>query len=128
MQKITEKFRREVGTSKNHIEYINMFKAYRYRIKPDPEQIQLLESSFGCARFIYNHFLELKISLYASGKQKLTKYDMDAKLKALKEEHPWLKEVNSQSLQAVTMNLDSAFGRFFKEKKGFPSSSLTQTR
>jgi len=97
-----------------------VFKAYRYRIKPDPEQIQLLESSFGCARFIYNHFLALKISMYASGKQKLSKYDMDAKLKSLKEEHPWLKEVNSQSLQAVTMNLDSAFSRFFKEKKGFP--------
>jgi putative transposase len=58
--------------------------------------------------------------MYASGKQKLTKYDMDARLKALKEEHPWLKDVNSQCLQAATANLDAAFTRFFREKNGFP--------
>lgn len=97
-----------------------MFKAYRYRIKPNQEQIQLMESSFGCARFVYNYFLELKKEMYANGQHKLSKYDMDANIKELKEEYPWLKEVNSQLLQAVTANLDSAFSRFFKEKKGFP--------
>ena len=97
-----------------------MMKAYRYRIKPNSEQIALFESSFGCVRFIYNHFLELKTGMYANGKQKLTKYDMDARLKVLKEEYPWLKEVNSQALQAATANLDAAFSRFFREKKGYP--------
>jgi putative transposase len=97
-----------------------MFKAYKYRIKPNQEQIQLIESSFGCARFVYNYFLELKTEMYVNGKQKLTKFEMDAKLKELKEEHHWLTNVNSQALQAVTANLDSAFSRFFKEKKGFP--------
>ena len=97
-----------------------MFKAYRYRIKPNEEQIRLMESSSGCARFVYNHFLELKKEMYANEQQKLSKYDMDVKIKELKEEYPWLKEVNSQLLQAVTANLDSAFSRFFKEKKRFP--------
>jgi putative transposase len=45
---------------------------------------------------------------------------MDARLKALKEEYPWLKEVNSQALQAATANIDAAFSRFFREKKGYP--------
>ncbi|WP_346434759.1 RNA-guided endonuclease TnpB family protein [uncultured Methanoculleus sp.] len=37
-----------------------------------------------------------------------------------KEEYPWLTEVNSQSLQSANKNLDNAFTRFFREKKGFP--------
>jgi putative transposase len=32
----------------------------------------------------------------------------------------WLSEVDSQSLQMAVRNLDNAFTRFFKEKKGFP--------
>ena len=33
----------------------------------------------------------------------------------------WLLEVNSQSLQMALRNLDNAFTRFFREKKGFPN-------
>ncbi len=39
----------------------------------------------------------------------------------LKREHEWLKEVNSQSLLNSLINLESAFTRFFREKKGFPN-------
>jgi len=35
-------------------------------------------------------------------------------------ETSFLKEVNSLSLQAAITNLDNAYRRFFKEKKGFP--------
>lgn len=35
-------------------------------------------------------------------------------------EYPWLADVNSQSLQYANRNLDNAFTRFFREKKGFP--------
>jgi len=38
----------------------------------------------------------------------------------LKSEHVWLNEVNSQSLQGATLNLENAFTHFFREKKGFP--------
>ncbi len=38
----------------------------------------------------------------------------------LKVEYEWLKDINSQSLQGATLNLDNAFTRFFREKKGFP--------
>ncbi|MGI6022779.1 MAG: RNA-guided endonuclease TnpB family protein [Methanoculleus sp.] len=52
--------------------------------------------------------------------RKLSCYDLNNRLPALKEEHPWLKEGNSQSLQSANKNLDNAFTRFFREKKGFP--------
>ena len=50
-------------------------------------------------------------------------YNIQAKwLTELKkqEEFKWLREINSQSLQASLKHLDLAFKRFFKEKKGFP--------
>ncbi|MGB4174004.1 MAG: RNA-guided endonuclease TnpB family protein, partial [Candidatus Methanoculleus thermohydrogenotrophicum] len=71
-------------------------------------------------RFVYNHSLEQKIRVYEQEGRKLSCFDLNNQLPALKEEHPWLKEVNSQSLQSANKNLDNAFTRFFREKKGFP--------
>jgi len=41
-------------------------------------------------------------------------------LPALKIEFPFLQEVHSQPLQMASRNLDNAFTKFFREKKGFP--------
>ena len=38
----------------------------------------------------------------------------------LKEIYPWLKEVNSQSLQQASKNLNSAYNHFFNDGSGFP--------
>jgi len=49
---------------------------------------------------------------------------IDKKLPGLKIENPFLKDVNAQSLQGMTKRVDSAFKRFFREKKVFLSLSL----
>ena len=41
-------------------------------------------------------------------------------LTKLKKEFPWLKESDSTSLQTTLKDLDSAYQKFFKEKKGYP--------
>ncbi|WP_235809546.1 transposase [Methanofollis ethanolicus] len=64
--------------------------------------------------------MEQKIRAYEQEGRKLSCFDLNNRLPALKEEHPWLKDVNSQSLQSANKNLDNAFTRFFREKKGFP--------
>ena len=40
-----------------------MDKAYRYRIYPNKSQKILLARTFGCVRFVYNHFLNKKQKL-----------------------------------------------------------------
>jgi len=104
-------------------------KAYKFRIYPNAEQKIALHKHFGHCRFVYNHFLAERIAFYEANKGKpkgakkgLTYNDNAASLTKLKkkEETIWLKEVNSQSLQTSLRNLDSAYKRFFKEKKGFP--------
>lgn len=95
-------------------------RAYKYRIYPNNEQRQKIAQHFGYTRFVYNWGLETKISAYQKDKESLAYFDLANRLKSLKEENPWLKEVDSQSLQMALRNLDNAYTRFFREKKGFP--------
>jgi len=97
-----------------------MLQAYKYRMYPSREQVALLMKHIHACRFVYNHSLEQKIRAYEQHGQKLSCFDLNNCLPALKKEYPWLAEVNSQSLQIANKNLDNAFTRFFREKKGFP--------
>ena len=97
-----------------------MLRAYRYRLSPNSEQSILLNKHFGSVRFLYNFALAKKTAAYQTEGKSLSRYDIQAELPALKVEHEWLKEINSQSLQSALLNLDSAYTRFFREKKGFP--------
>ncbi|MGE4375450.1 MAG: IS200/IS605 family element RNA-guided endonuclease TnpB [Methanoculleus sp.] len=97
-----------------------MLQAYKYRMYPNRAQVASLMQHIHACRFVYNYSLEQKIRAYEQDGRKLSCYDLNNRLPALKEEHPWLKEVNSQSLQSANKNLDNAFTRFFREKKGFP--------
>ena len=40
-----------------------MEKAYKFRFYPTKTQIKILNSTFGCVRYVYNHFLDLKQKL-----------------------------------------------------------------
>jgi len=97
-------------------------RAYKYRLYPNKAQQELLAKHFGCCRYIYNYALNKKIEVYAKDKKTLSRFDIQKDLVVMKksEETEWLKEVNSQSLQASLANLDQAYTRFFREKKGFP--------
>lgn len=99
-----------------------MFRAFKYRIYPNVDQVSQIHQHFGCARWVYNYALNKKITAYQSEKKSLSRFDIQADLPKLKKQEAtaWLKEVNAQSLQASLENLDKAYTRFFKEKKGFP--------
>lgn len=99
-----------------------MYKAYKYRLYPNKSQEELILKHIGCCRYIYNYGLEKKIKVYQESKQGLSRFEIQSDLVFLKkqDETSWLKEVNSLSLQASLANLDMAFTRFFKGKKGFP--------
>lgn len=45
-----------------------MKRAYKYKLKPTLKQQQMLLQHFGCARFIYNWGLDLKIKAYQKDK------------------------------------------------------------
>ena len=97
-----------------------MERAYKFRIYPNKYQKQLLSKTFGCVRFVYNHYLAKRIELYKTEQQTLTFYACSADLTALKKELAWLKEVDKFALQNSLKDLDNAYKKFFKEHSGFP--------
>lgn len=102
--------------------------AYKYRVYPKPKQEILFAKHFGCVRFIYNWGLETKIKKYQAEKKSFNFFETCKLMKQKKSELIWLKEVNSQSLQVALKNLDNAFTRFFREKKGFPKFKCKNNR
>jgi putative transposase len=100
-----------------------MLKSYKYKLKPNGDQIVLLNKHFGSIRFVYNFFLNERKREYETNKNTINYYDNAKALTKLKnqEEYSWLNEVNSQSLQYSLKCLDGAYQNFFKFKKGFPN-------
>lgn len=98
-----------------------MYKTYKYRIYPNKGQKELIEKHFWCVRYIYNWSLQNRIAYYQETNKTKKKYDISKEIPALKSEHEWLKEVNSQSLQSSIENMDTAFKNFFRSKKWFPN-------
>lgn len=104
---------------------MEQMKAYKFKIYPSEIQKQLIEKSFGCTRFIYNHMLALQIKTYEEQGKSHSKCDLVKMIPLLKKEYEWLKEVDSTCLQASIDDLDSAYQNFFREikkgnKQGFP--------
>ncbi len=97
-----------------------MLKAYRYRLYPTDEQVAFLSRQFGCVRYVYNWGLALATQTYQTQGQGFTRFQLDKRLTALKQELPWLREVAAQPLQQALVHLDKAFTRFFRKHKGYP--------
>ena len=97
-------------------------KAYKFRLYPNSEQMTFFNKTIGCARFIYNYSLELKVSTYEKDKINLNKTAIQKEITKLKKKSgfEWLKEVDSIALQASTDNLFDAYDRFFNKISGFP--------
>jgi putative transposase len=104
-----------------------MEKAYKYRIYPNKKQKELLAKTFGCSRFVYNHFLNKRIETYQIEQKTLTYNRCSSELTKLKSELEWLKEPDKCSLQNAIKDMDRAYKNFFKNNAGFPKYKSKKT-
>lgn len=101
--------------------------SYKFRIYPNKEQEDLIQRTFGCARFVFNYYLANRIEVYKESGKSPTRFAQDKDLTSLKrqEETVWLREVDKCALQNAIRDLDVAYKNFFRrvkdgEKPGFP--------
>ena len=93
-----------------------MYKAYKFRLYPNDNQKILINKTFGCTRFIYNHFLN------KCKEEKFIKaYDMCKELKDLVLDYPFLKEVDSMALRCSIFNLEDSYKNYFSKRSAYPS-------
>src|SRR5690625_4001330 len=113
-------------------------KAFQFLIYPNKSQITLINKTIGCARFVYNYFV---------GKQKekdtywyivnemvqngqllqnnwtgefFNKNKAVKAVPALKNNFPFLKEVDSIALQKAVENVNDSYTRYYKKQKRAP--------
>ena len=92
-----------------------MYKAYKFRLYPNATQRLLINKTFGCARFIYNYFLDkCKSNKYIKA------FDMCNEIKTLSTDYPFLKEVDSCALRCAVFNLEDGFKNFFAKRSDYP--------
>lgn len=107
--------------------------SYKFRIYPNKEQQILIQKTFGCCRYVYNHFLAQRITAYKETGKTLTRFQQDKDLTALKQELEWLREPDKCALQNALKDLDMAYKQFFRrikaeEKPGFPRFKSKKNR
>ena len=113
-------------------------KAYKFRIYPNKEQTTLINKTIGCARFVFNYFLDkqqekdkmwyIVEEMYQCGQlpcnnwkgEFFNKNNSINDIKELKLQHSFLKEVDSIALQSSVENLDNAYSRYYKHLGGKP--------
>lgn len=89
-------------------------KAYKFRLYPNKEQQDLINKTFGCARFTFNHILNDAINYYQETKK--SKINTPASYKS---DFPFLKEVDSLALANAQLQVKVAYRNFFNGG-GFP--------
>lgn len=98
-------------------------RAYKFRLYPTAEQAEQLARTFGCARFVYNHFLRVRMDGFFKDKERIGFNETCKRLTVLKQqpETVWLCEVSNVVLQQSLRNLDTAFANFFQKRAKYPS-------
>ena len=106
-----------------------MLKGVKIRLYPNKDQQGKLLQMFGNNRFVWNQMLGMAKQRYQNNpsSQFVNRYQMDALLKQLKQEYPFLKDSDSTSLQVVNHNLDQAFKMLFKHRGGYPRFKSRRT-
>ena len=96
-------------------------RGFKFELKPNGMQIQLMKQFCGCARYVYNRTLSLEKSLYKKDSKHSFKYTEAAnRLPEWKKKNPFLKECHSQVLQQSLKDLDQAYTNFFRKQANFP--------
>ena len=99
--------------------------SYKFRLYPTREQENLMQKTFGCCRYVYNHFLSERKTSYEQTGKSPTRFQQDKGLTELKKELEWLREPDKCALQDALRQLDQAYQNFFRrvkagEKPGYP--------
>ena len=109
-------------------------KAFKVRLYPNATQRELIDKTVGCARFVYNHYLALRMSTYRETRRGMTYNETDKSLTALKkaEDTAWLSEVDKFALQQSLRDLEKAYQNFFRAvttggRAGFPNFKKKRT-
>lgn len=92
-------------------------KSFKYRLYPTKSQIKSLESTLETCRRWYNQCLAERKDVYEMAGVTIGKYEQMSRIKDFRKVNPFAANVPFQVLKVTTMDLDKAFGAFFRRVK-----------
>lgn len=93
-----------------------MFKAYKFRLYPNKNQIEIINKIFGSSRYVYNYYLDkMKNNGYVSAYTNIKDYTSILKYNAV-----FLQEIDSIVIRKSLFNLDDAYIRLFNKTGDYP--------
>ena len=93
-----------------------MYRAYKLRLYPDKEQLELINKTFGSSRYVYNYYLDkMKNNGYVSAYTNIKDYTSTLKYDAV-----FLQEIDSIVIRKSLFNLDNAYQKLFSKTGGYP--------
>jgi putative transposase len=97
-------------------------RAYRYRFYPSLQQADLLNRTFGSARYVYNRALAERSRAWTQEQRRVTFADTCRMLTAWKSdpETAWLYEVSNVALQQSLQHLQNAYLSFWRKQGRYP--------
>ena len=100
---------------------MQLYKAFKFEIMPNGEQLRKMKQFCGCARFVFNRALAWQKERYEQDNNHKFSYSkITSLLPQWKKELVWLKDCHSQVLQQSLKDLESAFKNFFEKRADFP--------
>lgn len=105
-----------------------MIRAYKIRLYPNNNQKVLIEKTFGCCRKMYNEMLNERKHVYEQlkdNREKLYHYKYRTPAQ-IKQEFPYMNEVDSQAFNWVQKNLKVAYTNFFKSVSGVRKGGMIE--
>lgn len=91
-----------------------MLRGIQIRVYPNEEQRVYIGRLLGCCRYVYNHLLAFQEKLFLEEKRGAKFSEITAFYNQEKAENPFLREVHSKVLQQSRIDLQTAWGNYFK--------------
>ena len=79
--------------------------SYKYRLYPTKMQEQQIHRTFGCCRYLWNHYLAQRKAVYELDGHTMNYYECAKDLTVLKKSLAWLKEVDSSTGAVVGLDM-----------------------
>ena len=92
---------------------MSILKAFKYRIYPTKTQESLLNKTFGCVRFIWNHNVEI----FNKFDKNLTSQEQPLTSTQLRNEFEWMKEVSAGAVQQKEIDFKSFKKNYFNKNR-----------
>ena len=93
-----------------------MYKSFKFRLYSNKIQLELINKSFGCSRFIYNYYLtNIKNNGYKNAYSNIADY-----VNNLKYKYVFLQEVDSIIVRKSLFHLDDNLKKYYNNGFGYP--------